>query len=108
DILVAIRTRAELAEFRAEFETFLELWGFRCSGELMLTVASFQEDPARLIDVLKAYTAHDGTSPLDVLRCQEEERTVATAQLLQVLRRRTLLPLLPWPSRAFLVDCLLT
>ena len=38
--------REELAPFRARFGQFIDEWGFRCSGELMLTVPSFQERPA--------------------------------------------------------------
>ena len=37
------------------FERFLEQWGFRCSGELMLTVPSFQEDAAPLIELIRSY-----------------------------------------------------
>src|SRR4029078_13087572 len=79
EVLTALRTRADLAGFRAEFEAYLEQWGFRCLGELRLTVASFQEEPARLLDVLRAYAALEGDSPLDVLRRQDAERTAATA-----------------------------
>ena len=57
DALDAIRRRSAVRAFARALDDFLDDWGFRCSGELMLTVPSFQEDPAPLIDLLKAYAA---------------------------------------------------
>ena len=37
----------------------------------MLTSPSFQENPAPLIDMLRAYACLDGASPIDALREQE-------------------------------------
>jgi pyruvate,water dikinase len=106
-VLGAIRERLEFTGFRAAFEAYLQAWGFRCSGELMLTVASFQEAPARLVQVIRAYAALEGESPLDVLRRQEAERSAETGRVLAELRDRKLLPPLPWPTRAALVQRLL-
>ena len=45
----------------------------------MLTVPSFQEDAAPLIDLLKAYVAIDGESPADILARQEANEFVRHA-----------------------------
>jgi pyruvate,water dikinase len=84
-----------LAAFRRELDEFLEHWGFRCSGELMLTVPSFQEDPAALLEILKTYASVDGEAPAAVLRRQETERLAETARVLAALRQRPLGPLGP-------------
>jgi hypothetical protein len=51
-----------LSEFSRAFDEYLEKWGFRCSGELMLTVPSFQENPGALVDILKTYCNHRSIS----------------------------------------------
>jgi rifampicin phosphotransferase len=61
---------------RSDLEAYIDRWGFRFSGELMLTVASFQEDPSPLIDMLKA---HVKTA---VANRTSEETTLADAPAL--------------------------
>ena len=97
-ILAELSADVRFTSFRRDFEEYLEAWGFRCSGELMLTVKSFQEDPRGVLALLKNYAALDGDSPTEALRRQEEERLTATARVLRQLRRRTFLTLLPWPN----------
>jgi len=106
-VISAIRTQPTFAGFRTPWEAFLKQWGFRCSGELMLTVASLQEAPERLVEILKAYVRLEGDSPSDVLRRQEAERTAQSKRVLKVLRGRKVVPLVPWPTRATLVKFLL-
>ena len=91
-----------LSEFSKAFDEYLEKWGFRCSGELMLTVPSFQENPGALIDILKTYLNVEGESPVEVLGQQkvirEEQTRAVLAQiagnrnygLLQRLGRKSL------------------
>ena len=49
-----------LGELYTEVEDYLESWGFRRSGELMLTRPSFQEEPEALIEILRAYVHQEG------------------------------------------------
>ncbi len=106
-LLKQIRTKPQFAGFHAALEDFLVNWGFRCSGELMLTVESFQERPESLLEMLRAYVAIDGESPLDLLKRQSAERVEETAQVMGELRRRKLVWPLPWPTRATLVSIIL-
>lgn len=71
-----------LTAFSQDFDRYLETWGFRCSGELMLTVPSFQENPAGLIDILKTYLQVTGESPLEVLQRQKTVRQEQTRDAL--------------------------
>jgi pyruvate,water dikinase len=97
-VLEVLTTDPRFAEFRVAFQRFLDEWGFRCSEELMLTTPSFQEDPAPLVDLLRAYARSDGESPRDALRAQTEARereTRAVAAQLGALRGSVLGALLP-------------
>jgi phosphohistidine swiveling domain-containing protein len=105
EAIAAIRTDRTFDTFRIELDRFLEDWGFRCSGELMLTVPGFQEEPERLIELLKAYVALDGDSPARQLRIQESERLRETSRVSAALGARihkklALLILLRWTQKS--------
>jgi len=97
-ILEELRKNGRYQAFLAGLERFLEDWGFRISGELMLTVKSFQEEPEGVIPLLKGYVALDGTSPVALLEQRAEERERETRRFLKTLGRRRLLRVLPWPN----------
>ena len=81
-VINQIQFNPALAGFRAQFEEYLQQWGFRCSAELMLTVPSFQEEPALLIDIIRAYAQRDCESPDAALNRQLAEREQETRSLL--------------------------
>jgi pyruvate,water dikinase len=97
EVLTRIRTDERFADFAGALDDFLEKWGFRCPAELMLTVPSFQEDPAPVIDLLRAYAATDGESPAGQLARQSAERAHETRRVLRALRGRRLTTWLPLP-----------
>jgi phosphohistidine swiveling domain-containing protein len=107
DALDAIRRQPEFHAFAGSFDRFLDEWGFRCSGELLLTVKSFQEDPAALLEIVKAYVAADGSSPKDHLEAQRAERLRDTERVAAVLRRRRLLRVVPMLHQWHAVSILL-
>jgi pyruvate,water dikinase len=94
-------------EFQTALEDFLERFGFRGSGELMLTLPSFQEDPSGLLDILKGYVGLEGASPAERLRTQTVEREALTAQIRDELRQRRLVSFLPFTDRSRLFEHLL-
>lgn len=51
--------------------SYLSNWGFRCSGELTFSRPNYIDEPARFIDVLKAYA---GTTPEDPRALFERKR----------------------------------
>jgi pyruvate,water dikinase len=106
-VLAALAQQPELAGFAEALGKHLRRWGFRRSGELMLTVPSFQEQPGPLLDLLRAYAALDGPSPHERLRQQQAERATQTARVLRILRGRRLCRWLPWPTMASVVGRLL-
>ncbi len=85
----------------APLDDYLRDWGFRFSGELMLTEASYQERPQALLELLRAYVSvQDEASPQSQLDGQAQDRLLATAKVIERLRHRRLVSWLPWPSKA--------
>lgn len=107
ELLDTLRRRPEASTFQQAFETFLENWGYRCSGELMLTVPSYQDEPARLLEIIRSYADQEGPGPLELLEQQARARQTWTAEVLESLRGQSLLPYCPWPGRAALVRLVL-
>jgi rifampicin phosphotransferase len=83
------------ADFENALARFLEQWGFRCSGELMLTVPSFQEDATPLIGLIRNYLLSSGESPVEVLRRQTGQRVADTDRVQRELHSRRVLPVVP-------------
>ena len=107
EVWKAIQRQSEFAQFQDSFQKYLDDSGFRCSGELMLTVASFQENPVALIEILKAYSELNGESPGERLLEQETQRIAETRRMLQTLSQRRWFSLLPWPRTSLKVRWLL-
>jgi rifampicin phosphotransferase len=108
DALLAELRSGRFAEFASALGDHLEGHGFRGSGELMLSVPSFQEDPRGLLQILAGYVRLDGTSPAERLRAQAVERLEATRKLRADLAARARIPgigalvslVLAWTRRA--------
>lgn len=105
--LATIRSDERFADFARELDAFLDEWGFRCSEELMLTSPSFQEDPAPLIDMIRAYVRLDGGSPDDALREQEASRLATTKRVMRDLSGRPIMRSFPLPTYAQILRVLL-
>jgi rifampicin phosphotransferase len=99
DTLVLVRSDPRFVQFRDAFQSYLDAWGFRCSEELMLTSPSFQENPAPLVEMIRAYARLDGESPpSDAIRAQTAERERETRRVeseLSAVRAALLKVLLP-------------
>jgi phosphohistidine swiveling domain-containing protein len=94
---LAIMKRRDPAAFEAGLADYLERWGFRFSGELMLTEPSFQERPQELVALLESYATEGLASPAERLEAQKRERLAATRRVLQQagpLRAALLRPLI--------------
>ena len=82
-ILASLLEQQQFAFFKSHFDTFLHEWGFRFSGELMLTVPNFQERPTALLEILKKYVGIEGESPLATLERQHVDRNRETQRVLR-------------------------
>lgn len=90
----------KLASFRAQFDDYLERWGFRSSGELMLTYPSAEENPRQALNLLKTYVDLDSDSPAQLLARQVNARLTATRAACLHLSPLALVRALPLVGRA--------
>lgn len=107
DIQTALQSDSRYAEFHDAFGKYLQDWGFRCSGELLLTVPSFQEQPELLLEILRTCAAAEGSSPFELLQKQRANRLRMTLEVHQRLRRQRWSRWSPWPRRSWLFRRLL-
>lgn len=108
EVLKTIAVDTRFAEFQTAFAAYLEDWGFRGSGELMLTTPGLQETPDRVIDLVRQYMALRTDSPAAQLEHQASERVRETARVRMLLRRRPFAQLnvsivLRWTQKAILL-----
>jgi pyruvate,water dikinase len=89
-VLELVASDPRFARFNAQLIDYLDTWGFRCSEELMLDSPSFQENPAAVIDMVRAYARVEGPSPAESMRQQAAEREIETERVLDELRGRVL------------------
>jgi pyruvate,water dikinase len=79
--LAAVRERPRHARFAAALDEWLALHGHRCSGELVLTVESYADDPPRVFALLRAYLDATGPAPAAARAARALERTAALARV---------------------------
>lgn len=84
----ALEGTAEGRQFLGALMDYLERWGFRSSGELMLTVPMPHEDLTSTITLLKRYMHTEGQSPLERLEAQSAQRETLEDELFQELSGR--------------------
>ncbi|MDP7034428.1 MAG: PEP/pyruvate-binding domain-containing protein [Planctomycetota bacterium] len=60
-------------DFRQRLEMYLQNWGFRCSGELLLTRQDYRDDPRLIVPILASYAASITPSPETIAVRQAQE-----------------------------------
>lgn len=94
EVVLARLNAGDFAAFHAALARYFDTWGFRYSGELMLSRPTPREDPLPALRLLKSYMALVGAGPADISRRQAEARVEATRALRARLRG---LPALVFP-----------
>lgn len=100
EIQTYLSSDSSFADFSQRFTDYLEHWGFRNSGELMLTQPSPQENPTQALALLKTYVEVDSVSPENLLAEQVQSRLTATQAACAHMNPNRLLRCLPLVSRA--------
>ena len=95
----SILARLNDGEFEAlhlALKRYFDTWGFRSSGELMLSRPTPLEDPLPVIRLLQSYVEFDGKGPAETSHMQAKERENATrrAHRRLGLLRRAVFPLI--------------
>jgi len=86
--------------FREALDAYLREWGFRYSGELMLTQPTPAETPAPVIQLLQAYLREGGPGPAAISAKRAREREAETSRVAVLLTPSPWLRRLPLPTRA--------
>jgi pyruvate,water dikinase len=99
--LVIDRLRSpELAAFHAALDEYFTRWGFRYSGELMLTQPTPQEQPLPVIRLLQTYVGLRHQGPAEISAAQAQAREIETERVAVTLTPRAWQRALPLLSRA--------
>ncbi len=84
DVLASFESEPRFVRFKNAIDQYLNSWGFRCSGELMLTEDNFCDAPEMFIDLLRGYIEQPGADPEQIIHTKAGERMA----LMRALRRR--------------------
>ena len=98
-VLEQLRLR-EFSAFRVELDEYFARWGFRYSGELMLTQPTPQEQPLPVIRLLQTYVRSQHTGPAELSAAQARARERETERVAAVLTPYAWQRALPLMSRA--------
>jgi len=101
------RLPKEAPVFYADFLQYLDTWGFRYSGELMLTQPTPAENPLPVIQLLQTYLSEAGLGPIARSAQSAAARTNTTRSIETELTPSALLRKSPLPSRARLFRAVL-
>lgn len=83
NIMSVLTQGEEFDDFHRAFVEYQKKWGYRISGELLLTRADYNEAPEKLIDLLKSYLKNPFHSPEEQLKTQIHRRIEVTKQILE-------------------------
>jgi pyruvate,water dikinase len=75
-----VRREVQWQFFYEHVDLYLQNWGYRCSGELMLTHLNYIEDPASLMSLLKQMLALPDYDPAKKMREKHTEALAVRAQ----------------------------
>lgn len=87
ELITIITENEAFRYFNKEMNFFLDNWGFRCSGELMLSEPNYQDNPEKLIDILKSYLHIHSVSPFEKIKIQENKRIETMKEVKLILKK---------------------
>ena len=77
DFLIWLENDGNSKEILSSIHSYLETWGFRCSGELMLTSENYIENPASFIALLQQYEKLPDQNPGKIIEEKSLEAKAA-------------------------------
>jgi pyruvate,water dikinase len=94
-VLTHIGVATEWQTVKKAFDNYLDTWGFRCSGELMLTLDNYSDDPAKYVELLQTYLRSNQGDPQKTVEAMDSERKQMMAGAIRKIfrKRHVLFPL---------------
>ena len=74
DFYTWLNDASNKSEVKILINDYIQNWGYRCSGELMLTAKNYCEEPERFIELLKQYDSLPDSDPEKLIASKFEER----------------------------------
>ncbi|AOW10365.1 PEP/pyruvate-binding domain-containing protein [Flavobacterium gilvum] len=74
DFLDWLNESSNESEIKYLINDYIQNWGYRCSGELMLTTKNYSEEPEKFIELLKQYDTLPDSDPEKLIASKLEER----------------------------------
>ena len=82
DVILDALNEGECPGLKSQFDSCVDRWGFRVSGELLLTKPSLDEDPVQAITLVKAFVAlGDEHAPATIQQARQERAEAKLAAL---------------------------
>jgi len=73
-------------------KNYLKNWGFRCSGELMLTTENYVDSPQKFIELLQLYFKYGQDDPrMSISKMDTERRKIMRTSVIKIFRKRHIL-----------------
>lgn len=69
-----LKSDSEALNIKNKINNYLQCYGFRCSGELMLTEKNYIEEPSKFIDLLKQYDDLPNDNPEVIIAQKDKQR----------------------------------
>lgn len=69
-----VKADSNAVDVKIRIHNYLQNFGFRCSGELMLTETNYIDEPSKFIDLLKQYDSLPDDNPEDIIAQKGKER----------------------------------
>ncbi|WP_242157286.1 PEP/pyruvate-binding domain-containing protein [Aestuariivivens sediminis] len=92
EVYQEIQENPSYLQLKETLDSYLEKWGFRCSGELMFLSTNYIEEPAKFIELLKVYMAQNAQDPREVIAIKDRERRRAMRHFAwKIIKKRALL-----------------
>lgn len=91
EIYQEIQENPSYLQLKKNLESYLEKWGFRCSGELMFLNTNYIEEPTKFIELLKGYMSQNAQDPREVIATKDKERKKAMRNFAwKIIKKRTI------------------
>ena len=74
DFLNWLNENYNTSEVKKLIDEYIQNWGYRCSGELMLTTKNYCEEPEKFIELLKQYDCLPDSDPEKLIALKSDER----------------------------------
>lgn len=91
EVYQEIQENPNYSQLKKSLSSYLEKWGFRCSGELMFFSTNYIEEPTKFIELLQVYMSQDAQDPRKAIAIKDRERKLAMRNFAwKIIKKRSL------------------